>query len=160
MQRGITLQLRENKLKINANIVFNNGRFGLDTQKSAEFQRYLAKYSEKWGGRVGISLSAPIAKGTEAQNRAMHALLAAYYKTNQHSEEDCSLEYFKTKKKIDYGVFNIHVVDGKEVLNLVSWADYTKDERTKFISGLMSEIMQTVQPLTAELEEIIIGMGM
>jgi hypothetical protein len=96
---------------------------------------------KKHAGKVCVKVCKPDSKGTEQQNRAMHALLTAYYKSGFHSappEFSVSLEFFKIWVKAQYGPY--WEINGKCILK--SWADYTKQERMALIDGLISEIEQ------------------
>lgn len=98
--------------------------------------------------------------GTDEQNKAMHSLLAEYYKTGLHSApEGYTLPEFKIYCKLQYGPEAYKMeFDGHEILVPKSWSHYTKTERREFIDLLLAEIFQTVRPLTKKLQEIIGGM--
>ena len=100
---------------------------------------------KRWGGRVNVKISAPEEKGTEKQNRALHALLKEYYKTGYHSApEGMTLKEFKIFIKYNYGPVYIINIDVDNVVKIPkSWSDYTKNERRDLISSLISEIKQT-----------------
>jgi hypothetical protein len=105
-----------------------------------------------------VKFSKPEDPGTEQQNRFMHSLLTAYYKTGMHSApERYTLAEFKIYMKVQFGLCYEMEIRGKLTLVPVSWTDYNKEERQIFIDGLLSEILQVVCPLTKEIEEIIRG---
>lgn len=105
--------------------------------KDEEIDRLYAKY----GGNVNVTIKAPVSRGTEEQNRAMHSLLTEFWNTGMHSAPDgTSLEVFKIYCKILYGIVYTVVVDGKEKTVPKSWSDYTKLERTDFIEKLLHDI--------------------
>ncbi len=111
-------------------------------------------------GWCNVKITKPEAKGTEAQNRAMHALLTEYYITGFSSApEGCTLVEFKIFMKLQYGpVYDMHVgVNDYKIPK--SWADYSKEERMHFIDGLISEIHQSgAYNHSKRIREIIEGM--
>jgi len=112
-------------------------------------------------GEVNIKISKPEKPGSERQNRAMHGLLAEYYKTGFHScPEPCTLAEFKIYMKLAYGpVYNLFY-NGQEVRVPKSWADYSNDERRKLIDGLISECRQSgAYAEKEEIRQIIDGMS-
>ena len=120
----------------------------------------LGVLASKYGCEVNVKISRPVKPGTEEQNRAMHALLTAYYVTGMHSApEGYTLDAFKVYMKLRYGpVYQIEI-DGQNVRVPKSWSDYSKDERREFIDGLISEINQSDAFAASEkIREIIEGM--
>jgi hypothetical protein len=118
------------------------------------------KLRYKFGDNIIIEAKKPISKGTEEQNRAMHGLLTAYYKTGMHScPQPCTLADFKVHIKSIYGPQIIQKVGGRECLIIKSWANYTKQERINLIDGLIAEIKQSGAVAESyELQEILKGM--
>lgn len=116
---------------------------------------------ENNNGQVHVRISKPQSPGTENQNRAMHALMAEYYKTGLHSApEGCTLDAFKVYLKCLYGpVYEIDL-EGQPVKVPKSWANYSKQERCYFIDGLISEINQSgAFTESPRIREIIAGMS-
>ena len=115
----------------------------------------------KYGGEANVKISRPVKPGTEDQNRAMHALLTAYYVTGMHSApEGYTLEAFKIYMKLRFGpVYQIEI-DGHDVRVPKSWSDYSREERRDFIDGMISEIYQSGALSASEkIREIIEGMS-
>lgn len=115
----------------------------------------------KHKGIVTVKITAPQSAGTDEQNRAMHGLLMEYYKTGMHSSpENTTLEEFKVFMKMSYGpVYSIPFKGGIASVPK-SWSDYTKEERSAMIDGLISEIHQSgAYTSSAKLREIIDGMA-
>jgi hypothetical protein len=99
---------------------------------------------KRYGGMVNVKISKPEAKGTEEQNRAMHSLLTEYYKSGYHSApEGYTLAQFKIWMKLQYGPVYDMYIDGKDIKVPKSWSDYSKQERSDFIDGLVSEVKQS-----------------
>jgi hypothetical protein len=119
----------------------------------------LDKLARKYDGMVNVKISRPSEQGTEEQNRAMHALLAEYYKTGVHSApEGSTLADFKNYMKLQYGVVQEIEVNGEKYKLLKSWSEYDKMERTAFIDGLISEIEQSGASVEWKIQEILAGM--
>lgn len=120
----------------------------------------LQALAEKHAGQVHVRVSKPVTPGTEEQNRAMHSLLKEYYVSGFHSApEGCTLEAFKLYIKIQYGPCHEMDYQGRPVRVPKSWADYTKQERSDLLNGLISEIHQTgAFAACPKLQEIIAGM--
>lgn len=115
----------------------------------------------KYGGLVNIKITKPESPGTEAQNRAMHALMSEYYKTGLHSApEGYTLDAFKIYLKCLYGPVYDMDLEGRPVKVPKSWSHYSKQERGDFIDGLISEINQSgAFAESARIQEIIAGMS-
>lgn len=115
---------------------------------------------EKNKGLVNVELKKPMSAGTNEQNRAMHALLMAYYMTGKHSAPDgMTFEEFRVYMKLIAGPCFQMVIRGKETTIPKSWSDYSKAERCDFIDYLISEIHQSGAFNESEkLREIIKGM--
>lgn len=120
----------------------------------------------------GVYVLESLESGTNAQNRAFHALLTEYWRSGAHSYQAKSFEEFRNMIKRGLGAgFESYVyaeiVDGKprisgaksyeeiplevrkdpDLKNLVrgrlkSWADYTKKERRMTMDNLISEMHQ------------------
>ncbi|MCP4988382.1 MAG: hypothetical protein GY928_20720 [Colwellia sp.] len=123
---------------------------------SSELQELFKKHN----GIVHIKISKPMSKGTNKQNKTMHLLLREYYETGMHSApEGYTLSDFKLFMKLEYGPVSYIYHKGKTVEVLKSWSDYNKQERSDFISGLLSEIHQSGAYNESEkIREIIDGM--
>lgn len=120
----------------------------------------LQALAEKHAGQVHVRVSKPVTPGTEEQNRAMHSLLKEYYVSGFHSApEGCTLEAFKLYIKIQYGPCLEMDYQGRPVRVPKSWSDYTKQERSDLIDGLVAEIHQTgAFAACPKLQEIIAWM--
>lgn len=125
--------------------------------------------------------------GTDAQNRAFHALVMEYWKSGCHSYQASSYDDFRycIKRSLGAGfeafVYAV-IVDGKPVImdakkyqdipesvrsdkdlkqlvrgRLKSWADYTKKERRTTMDNLISEMHQ-VGVNSKKFHEILAGM--
>jgi hypothetical protein len=125
--------------------------------------------------------------GSEAQNKAFHALIQEYFKSGASSYEATNLADFKNCIKRNLGagfeafVYAI-VVDGKAIIRdaktyteipeevradpnlksyvrgrLKSWTDYTKKERRETMDRLISEMHQS-GVMSKKFMEIIEGM--
>jgi len=114
----------------------------------------------KTGGLVAVTIKKPENPGTEAQNRAAHSLMQAYYQTGMHSSPDgTTFSEFRVRMKCEYGP--VTTVSAKGITYMVpkSWADYTKEQRMGFIDGLISEIHQSgAYTESDKIREIIQGM--
>lgn len=128
------------------------------------------------------------ATGTEAQNKAFHALVQEYWRTNAHSYDAKDFDDFRNqiKRKLGAG-FEAYVYavieDGRPVIRdakkyedipeevradpqykqlirgrLKSWADYTKKQRRETMDRLISEMHQAGIN-SPKFEEILAGMG-
>lgn len=120
----------------------------------------LTKLVYKYGTTVHLKISRPIVPGTEQQNRAAHALLTAYYLTGMHSAPEGSTpEFFKIWMKMKYGPCYAMDIDGNNIRVPKLWADYSKEERATFITGIISEIEQVgAYAADTKCREIIDGM--
>ena len=96
----------------------------------------------------------PAAEGTDAQNRAFHALLQEYWRSGCHSYAAKSFEHFRELIKLYLGAgaekYYSVVNDAGAPLEkpevtwrVKSWANYTKKERQATIDSLISEMIQT-----------------
>jgi len=111
----------------------------------------------------------PADTGTQAQNRAFHALVAEYWVSGCHSYNARSYEDLRKCVKRDLGAgiekatIYVHPLkgsplpDGAEVWQLKSWADYTKKERRETIDNLKNEMIQAGVN-SRKFEEILRGM--
>lgn len=128
------------------------------------------------------------ANGTDAQNKAFHALIGEYWKSGAHSYDAKSFPEFKNQIKRALGagfecfVF-VTLENGKAVIRdaktkedipaeirrdpdfrkmargrLKSWADYTKKERRDTMDRLIAEMMH-VGVKSKKFDEILEGMG-
>jgi hypothetical protein len=128
------------------------------------------------------------ATGTEAQNRAFHALVQEYWKSGAHSYEAKNFDDFRNqiKRKLGTGfeayVYAV-VVDGKPAImdakkyedipeairvdpqykqlirgRLKSWSTYTKKQRRETMDRLISEMHQAGIN-SQKFEEILDGMN-
>jgi hypothetical protein len=108
--------------------------------RDSELEKYIVKYK----GVVNVKVGKPETPGSEQQNKAMHALLAAFYISGMASIPDnCTLAEFKMHKKSEFGPCYEYEQKGKLVRIPKSWADYSKEERCTFIDALMAEITQS-----------------
>jgi hypothetical protein len=134
---------------------------GIDGKYTIRVHGYaVEQLYRKHKGKVNVIIQKPQSAGTEQQNRAMHALLTEYYKSNMHSApEGTTFDQFKTQMKINYGpVYDLNFKD-KTVKVPKSWANYTKEERGRFIDGLISEIIQSGASSISKIHDIIEGMS-
>jgi hypothetical protein len=122
----------------------------------------------------------PAMTGTDAQNRAFHALLQEYWSSGMHSYPSKSFEEFRDCIKRDLGAgfseyvyitrngkrakskelpVDYMVYEGEKFLfgKLKSWADYTKKERRETIDRLLSSMYQAGIN-SRKFEEIVKGM--
>jgi hypothetical protein len=127
------------------------------------------------------------ATGTDAQNRAFHALVQEYWISGAHSYSVSSFEEFRNIIKRNLGAgfeafIYVEVVAGRPVIRdakkyqdipaairrdpdmkkmvrgrLKSWAHYTKNERRHTIDGLIAEMHQ-VGVNSKKFQEILEGM--
>jgi hypothetical protein len=113
----------------------------------------------KYDRFVNVRIDRPAELGTEEQNRAMHALLTAYYLTGLHSAPDgTTLDVFKIYMKMLYGPCYAMDFNNKRVIIPKSWADYSKHERSEFVDALISEINQSgAYAESPKIREIIDG---
>jgi hypothetical protein len=120
----------------------------------------LADLMDKHSGMVNVKVSKPVTPGTEEQNRAAHALLTAFYVSGFASiPENCTLAEFKVRKKLEYGPVYEFEHNGQTVRVPKSWADYSKQERTDFLEGLIAEVTQSgALAASDKLQEILKGM--
>lgn len=117
--------------------------------------------------------------GTEAQNKAFHALIGEYWKSGAHSYNADSFEHFRDLIKLNLGAgaecFVFATPDGIQraktldevpeeyrtakycMTKLKSWARYTKKERRETIDRLIAEMHQ-VGVNTKKFHEILEGM--
>jgi hypothetical protein len=113
----------------------------------------------KFGGVVNAKISRPVSPGTEEQNRAMHALMAAYFITGLHSSPAKNIAEFKLYLKYQYGPCFDFTYNGTQVSVPKSWAKYSKKERRDFIDALISEVTQSGAAVESEkIQEILMGM--
>jgi len=107
-------------------------------------------------------------EGTEAQNKAFHALLQEYWCSGCHSYNVTSFEQFKEVIKLYLGAgveeYENFVSDTGKPLNkpitsyrIKSWSMYTKKERTSTIQNLISEMHQAGVS-SKKFEEILRGL--
>ena len=126
--------------------------------------------------------------GTQAQNKAFHALLQEYYKSGLYNWTVTGFDQFRDYVKRDIGAgFESYayadIVDGKPVLTVVdsrdkvpelirkdprmaeyvrgrlkSWTDYTKKERRETMDRLITE-MKTAGVNSKKFDQILDGMG-
>lgn len=147
---------------INRNLALRKSDTGYWVQMSRLDNFELDELWRKHEGMVNVKIGRPVSPGTDEQNRAMHSLLAAYYKTGFHSAPDefsTSLEAFKVWIKMQYGPCWCVDLDGQKTKVPKSWADYSKTERIRLIDGLISEINQSgAYTVSEEIQEIICGM--
>ncbi len=146
---------------------------------------FLADSTEPLVGRRYI-LEDP-ATGTNAQNRAFHALVSEYFTSGLHSYSATNLKDFRNQIKLRLGMgYEAFVYalleNGKPIIKdaktyheipeeirtdpdllklirgrLKSWADYTKKERRETLDRLISEMIQAGVN-TPKFEEILEGL--
>lgn len=147
---------------INRTLALRKSDTGYWVQMSRLDNFELDELWRKHEGMVNVKVGRPVSPGTDEQNRAMHALLTAYYKTGLHSAPDefsTSLEAFKVWIKMQYGPCWCVDLDGQKIKVPKSWADYNKTERMRLIDGLVSEINQSgACAVSEEIQEILSGM--
>lgn len=128
----------------------------------------------------------PASTGTNAQNRAFHALCMEYYKSGLHKYNKVTFEEFRNciKRDIGAGFCEYHysiLINGESFIKkaktyeeipldirnsklkaqkiigrLKSWSKYTKKQRQSTISLLISEMLQ-VELNTKKFHEILDG---
>ena len=121
-----------------------------DPQLSALYKRF--------GGSVSVRIGKPIAIGTDAQNRACHALMEAYFWTELHSSPARDPKEFKLWLKFQIGVCYDYEYEGKPCRIPKSWARYSKEERRDFIEKLLSMIRQSGAESDQNIQQILQGM--
>jgi hypothetical protein len=103
---------------------------------------YLARLKfdpRKW---YGLDIKeGKVGEGTDPQNRIFHKLLNEAWVSGVFSDESIismklriKLEHGKAGKKIEIG--------GEPYMIIQSWSDFTKDQRSYCINGLISEMME------------------
>ena len=117
-----------------------------------EVRKIFQDSDKKAGGYVTIQISLPKKIGTDAQNRAFHALLGEFWSSGLSSYE--SFEDMRDTIKlriagadeyifIDGGkirhVKTLDEVKGKYAEVPKSWADFTRDERKEAIDWVIKE---------------------
>jgi len=112
------------------------------------------------GLRVGARYNVePADEGSDAQNRAFHALCYEYWASGCFSY--CASTPADLKEAVKYyhgaGLRWTLGADGEEALEMKSWADYTLRERMKTIDGLVKE-MHMAGVDSAKFREILRGM--
>ena len=119
--------------------------------------------------KVGCYYTAELAdEGTDAQNKAFHALLQCYWASGCHSYDARSFPHFRALIKLYLGAgnekfYNLANADGTPCpkgridFRLKSWSDYSKKERRITIDNLISEMMQ-VGADSKRFNEILRGM--
>ena len=134
----------------------SGGGYLLRLGRSPELLDLVARHK----GEVGVRIAAPMSAHTDAQMRAVHALLAAYFTTGMHScPEGYGLDGFKLWAKMRYGPCIEIEYEGKPVRLPKSMSRYTKKELTDFMESLISEITQSGAVAESEkLQEILRGM--
>ncbi len=148
-----------------------------------------AKTYTALGGEIppGVYTLESVESGTNAQNKAFHALLSEYWKSGAHSYQAKTFEDFRNQIKRSLGAgFESYVYaviengkakilgaekyqdipeevrkdpDLKQLVRgrLKSWSDYTKKERRQTMDALISE-MRHVGVNTRKFQEILEGM--
>lgn len=135
-----------------------------------EVRKIFQDSDKKAGGYVTIQISLPKKIGTDAQNRAFHALLGEFWSSGLSSYE--SFEDMRDTIKlriagadeyifIDGGkirhVKTLDEVKGKYAETPKSWTDFTRDERKEAIDEVIREaVMAGVN--SKKWDEIIKGM--
>ena len=135
-----------------------------------EVRKIFQDSDKKSGGYVTIQISLPKKIGTDAQNRAFHALLGEFWASGLSSYE--SYEDMRDTIKlriagadeyifIDGGrirhVKTLDEVKGKYAETPKSWADFTRDERKEAIDWVIKEA-QMAGINSKKWDEIIKGM--
>lgn len=111
----------------------------------------------------------PAAEGTDAQNKAFHALLQEYWRSGCHSYNAKSFLHFRALIKLFLGAgtekfYNLVNEDGTPCpegrvdYRLKSWASYTKRERQESLDRLIAEMEQSNVD-SKKFYEILDGMG-
>lgn len=119
----------------------------------------LTKLAYKYGS-VNVKISRPEEPGTQQQNKAMHALMTAFFFTGMHSSSAKDPEEFKAWLKFTIGVCHDYEFNGERCKVAKSWAQYSKHERKQFIDALLSMVHQSGAYSEDErCREIIDGMG-
>jgi len=135
-----------------------------------EVRKIFQSSDKKSGGYVTIQISLPKKIGTDAQNRAFHALLGEFWASGLSSYE--SYEDMRDTIKlriagadeyifIDGGkirhVKTLDEVKGKYAETPKSWTDFTRDERKEAIDWVIKEA-QMAGINSKKWDEIIKGM--
>ena len=117
-----------------------------------EVRKIFQSSDKKSGGYVTIQISLPKKIGTDAQNRAFHALLGEFWVSGLSSYE--SYEDLKDSIKLkvagpDEFIFikdgkvrrskTLEGVEGRYAEVPKSWADFTRDERKEAIDWVIKE---------------------
>lgn len=98
----------------------------------------LQRFYDTNGSLCHIKLTKPQNKGTEAQNKTIHALMTALFLSGMHSYNAKSGADFKDMLKADFGVFKVIDHKGETFKILKSWSQYSKEERSRFIDAVVS----------------------
>jgi hypothetical protein len=115
---------------------------------------------KKYKGTVSINIGRPIASKTDAQNKAVHALMNAVFDTGMHSSPALTQGAFKLWCKMQFGPCFDWEMDGVPCkIPSKSWADYTIEEATTFISRFLDFIDRIgAYAASKDVQRIIDGM--
>jgi hypothetical protein len=119
----------------------------------------LSALLKKYDDEVYMQISKPMSPGSEAQNRAAHALMAGYFATGLHSSPAKNIAEFKLYCKLQWGPTFYWEYQGQACRVPKSWASYSKQERQYFIDCLLADIHQSGAAAESEkIQEILKGL--
>lgn len=125
---------------------------------SSEITRLLARHRE-----VGVRIGKPMAAKTLQQLRAFHPLAMAFWLSGMHSAPDDFRQTFGRFRfwlKVELGPCEWMEYQGTHVPIPKSIADYTVDEMTQLLEGLIVMCREsTAYPQDGRVREIIDGMS-
>lgn len=145
-------------MKINGKVIDRCGRLSVKVSDSDIWSQMISRARSKWGDNLSVDIGAPITPKTDRQNRALHGILHEWYKSGQHNEDQVSFNIFRSRIKARWGVSIDIDLNGTKFKILKSIAEYTKNEMKEFLDGIISEVNQTMIPLSPKMEDIYIGM--
>lgn len=146
-----------------------NRNFKLGQDEDGYFVRFpksdnaeLAELRAKHNGEVYVKVSKPMASKTMQQLAAFHPLAMAFYLTGMHSAPDQfrqTFERFRYWLKMEFGPAVWVEYQGSHIPICKSIADYTIEEMSKLIEGLIYLINESgAYAESTEIQNILSGM--
>lgn len=147
---------------INRNIRLGQDESGYFIRFSKSDEAELAELKAKHSGEVYVKISKPMASKTMQQLAAFHPLAMAFYLTGMHSAPEVfrqSFSLFRHWLKMEFGPAVWVEYQGSHIPICKSIADYTVEEMSKLIEGLIYLINESgAYAESTEIQTIICGM--
>lgn len=147
---------------INQNIRLGQDENGYFIRFPKSDNAELAELRDNNDGNVYVKVSKPMASKTMRQLSAFHPLALAFYLTGMHSAPEAfrqSFSLFRYWLKMEFGPAVWVEYQGSHIPICKSIADYTVEEMSKLIEGLIYLINESgAYAESAEIQNILSGM--